>query len=32
MFSNVVYEYESILIILIDDIFLITIKFVLKYH
>jgi hypothetical protein len=32
MFSNVVYEYEGILVILIDDILLITIKFILKYH
>jgi hypothetical protein len=32
MFSNVVYEYEVILVILIDGILLITIKFILKYH
>jgi hypothetical protein len=29
---GVVYEYESILIILIDDILLINIKFITKYH
>jgi hypothetical protein len=32
MFSNIVYEYEVILVILIDGILLITIKFILKYH
>jgi hypothetical protein len=29
---GVVYEYDSILVILIDNILLINIKFIVKYH
>jgi hypothetical protein len=32
VYLEVVYEYESILLILIDDILLINMKFIIKYH
>jgi hypothetical protein len=32
VYLEVVYEYESILLILIDDIILINMKFIIKYH